>query len=212
MRPSRCRDGVGVGISAPNDPVMVFGSDAGVLLTFVTPDKTDDFERVVDRSRTVLEESDDPIRQQQRGNWRIFRSPDPGPAGSVLYVSFMEPVLKSANYGLADILAEELQEDEAEELISLLEGAFSQSQSVLNLESIIYLSDELPPSRPSPGKPTRRSDHTAGHRQTPSTAPTEKHTCSPAPIERRRITHLTRVPLSPRLGIKPCTAVGDPTL
>ena len=79
----------------------------------------------------MLEESDDPIRRQQVENWRIFRSPDPGPAGSVLYVSFMEPVLKGANYDMADILAEELPEDEAETLLSLLEGALSQSQSVL---------------------------------------------------------------------------------
>ena len=137
--------GGGVGVSAPNDPAMVFGSDAGVVLTFVLPDKTDDFERVLDRFRVVLEESDDPIRRQQSGNWRIFLSPDPGPAGSVLYVSFMEPVLKGANCDMADIMAEELPEDEAAELLSLLEGALSQSQSVLNLESIIHLSDELPP-------------------------------------------------------------------
>lgn len=137
--------GVGVGDGAPNDPVMVFGEDAGVVLTFVTPGKTDDFERVVDRFCAVLEESDDPIRQQQSGNWRIFRSPDPGPAGSVLYVSFVEPVLRGANYDMADIMAEELPEDEAEKLLVLLEGALSQSQSVLNLESIINLADELPP-------------------------------------------------------------------
>lgn len=137
--------GVRVGVSAPNDPAMVFGSDAGVVLTFVSPDKTDDFDRVLDRFRTVLEESGDPIRRQQSGNWRIFLSPDPGPAGSVLYVSFMEPVLKGANYDMADIMAEELPEDEAEELLALLEGALSQSQSVLNLESIIHLADELPP-------------------------------------------------------------------
>ena len=93
----------------------------------------------------MLEESDDPIRRQQVENWRIFRSPDPGPAGSVLYVSFMEPVLKGANYDMADILAEELPEDEAETLLSLLEGALSQSQSVLDLESLIQLGDELPP-------------------------------------------------------------------
>ena len=112
--------GVRVGVSAPNDPAMVFGSDAGVVLTFVSPDKTDDFDRVLDRFRTVLEESGDPIRRQQSGNWRIFLSPDPGPAGSVLYVSFMEPVLKGANYDMADIMAEELPEDEAEELLALL--------------------------------------------------------------------------------------------
>ena len=106
--------GVGVGVSAPNDPVMVFGADAGVVLTFVTPDKADDFERVLDRFRSVLEESDDPIRRQQGGDWRVFRSPDPGPAGAVMYVSFIEPVLKGANYNMADIMAEELPEDEAQ--------------------------------------------------------------------------------------------------
>ena len=134
--------GAGVGISAPNDPIMVFGSD---VLTFVTPDKTADFERVIDRFHAVLEESDDPIRRQQSANWRIFRSPDPGPGGAALYVSFMEPVLRGANYSMADIMAEELPEDEAEELVSLLEGALSQSQSVLSLESIIHLADALPP-------------------------------------------------------------------
>ena len=63
----------------------------------------------------------------------------------MLYVSFVEPVLRGANYDMADIMAEELPEDEAEKLLVLLEGALSQSQSVLNLESIINLADELPP-------------------------------------------------------------------
>ena len=137
--------GIGVGASAPNNPVIVFGSDAGVVLTFVTPDKVDDFEQVLDRFRMVLAESDDPIRRQQSGNWRLFRSPDPGPNGSVLYVSFVEPVLKGANYSIVDIMAEELPEDEAEELVALLEGALSQSQSTMDLESVINFSDELPP-------------------------------------------------------------------
>ena len=44
--------------------------------------------------------------------------------------------------GSTSILAEELPEDEAETLLSLLEGALSQSQSVLDLESLIQLGDE----------------------------------------------------------------------
>ena len=44
----------------------------------------------------------------------MFKSSDPGPEGSVLYVGFMEPVLRGANYNIANIMAEELPEDEAQ--------------------------------------------------------------------------------------------------
>ena len=60
----------------------------------------------------------------------------------MLYVGFMEPVLKGANYNIADILLDELPEDEAEEL---LEQSLSEPQSTLNFEGIIDLADEVPP-------------------------------------------------------------------
>ena len=144
--------GVGASVSAPSDPALVFGADAGVVLTFVLPDRAADFDRTLARFRTALEESDDPIRRQQAENWRIFKSPDPGPEGSVLYVGFMEPVLKGANYNIADIMLDELPEGEAEELIELLQSCLSEAQSTLNLEDVIDLGDELPPALAEDGE------------------------------------------------------------
>ena len=98
----------------------MFGADAGVVLTFVVPDKTDDFERVLNHLRQVLEQSEDPIRRQQAEHWRVFHSSDPGPNGSILYVSFMEPVLKGADYSIAHILEDELPVPLATDLVDTL--------------------------------------------------------------------------------------------
>ena len=121
------------------DPALVFGADAGVVLTFVVPDRSEDFERVLDHLRQVLEQSEDPIRRQQAEHWRVFHSSDPGPNGSVLYVSFMEPVLKGADYNIAHILEDELPEHAAEELVGAPTATPAQPQSTLNLDAILDL-------------------------------------------------------------------------
>ena len=88
--------GAGTSQSQVEDPELVFGTDAGVVLTFVKPDRTDDFERVLAYLEEALRQSENPIRRQQAENWVVYRSSDPGPDGAVFYVSFMEPVLKGA--------------------------------------------------------------------------------------------------------------------
>ena len=139
--------GVGTGgwLRALEDPPVVFGSDAGIVLTFVHPAKQQDFDLVLERFRQVLESSEDIIRRQQAENWRVFSSPDPGPNGSVMYIGFMEPVLKGANYRIADILAEELPEEEAAELLATLEDSMAQPQRPLSLEMVLDL-ENLPPA------------------------------------------------------------------
>ena len=122
-----------------DDPAVIFGADAGLVLTFVLPDKTDDFERVLGYFREVLEQSEDPIRRQQAEHWRIFRSPDPGPNGATLYVSFMKPVLRGADYNIGHILGDERPAPTATALIDTLRAALSQPQSTLNLDSILDL-------------------------------------------------------------------------
>ncbi len=104
--------GIGLGAGAREDPPLVFAAKTGVVLTFVLPDKVDEFERFLTEFRGVLAASEDPIRRQQAGNWRMFKSSDPGPNGSVTYVGFIKPVLRGANYNIANIMAEEMPEDE----------------------------------------------------------------------------------------------------
>ncbi len=106
--------GIGLGAGAREDPPLVFAAKTGIVLTFVLPDKVDEFERFFTEFRGVLVASENPIRRQQAGNRRMFKSSDPGPNGSVMYVGFIKPVLRGANYNIANIMAEELPEDEAQ--------------------------------------------------------------------------------------------------
>src|SRR6266851_4267899 len=87
-------------------PPRVFQTKTGVVLNFIKADKTDDFEDIVDKLKTALEKSSNPQRRQQAASWRVYKSPDAGPAGSVLYVYIVDPVVKGADYSVAMILAE----------------------------------------------------------------------------------------------------------
>ena len=64
---------------------------------------------------------------------------DPGPNGAALYVSFMKPVLRGADYNIVHILGDELPAPTATTLIDTLRAAPSQPQSTLNLDSILDL-------------------------------------------------------------------------
>ena len=132
--------------SQVEDPPVIFGTDAGVVMTFVHPDRTDDFERVLAYLEEALRQSENPIRRQQAEHWQIYRSSDPGPNGAVFYVSFMEPVLKGADYNIAHILDEELPAARADELVGELTATLTQRQSTLSLDSLMHLTD--PPVEP----------------------------------------------------------------
>ena len=128
--------GLGVGAGAREDPPLVFAAKTGVVLTFVLPDKVDEFERFLTEFRGVLAASEDPIRQQQAGTWRVFKSSDAGPNGSVVYVGLIRPVLRGANYNIATLMAEELPEDEEQSLMDRFRRTLAQPPSALNLEAV----------------------------------------------------------------------------
>ena len=70
----------------------VFASDAGMVLNFIKPDKTADFEAVMGKLKEALQKSDKPERKQQAASWKVFKSPDPAAGGNVLYVFVIDPV------------------------------------------------------------------------------------------------------------------------
>jgi hypothetical protein len=84
---------------------QVFASDAGMVLNFVKPDKTADFEAVVGKLKESLQKSDKPERKQQAASWKVFKSPDPA-GQNVLYVFSIDPSVKGADYTVTNILNE----------------------------------------------------------------------------------------------------------
>lgn len=112
-----------------------FGSDAGIMLKFVKPDRVGDFEAIVEKLKEGLARSSNPERRQQAQSWRVFRAADPATNGDVVYVFEIEPAVRGADYTVARILAEAFP-DEAQSLYRRYADASSSRQHVVDLKLI----------------------------------------------------------------------------
>lgn len=84
-----------------------FPTGAGLLLFYVRPERTADFEGVVKRMSEVLDKSANPVRRQQASGWRMFRSVE-APKDSVIYVFVLDPAVAGSDYDPVKVLSEEL--------------------------------------------------------------------------------------------------------
>jgi hypothetical protein len=119
--------------ATPAKSPYVFGGDAAMILNFIKADKTADFEMVVEKLKEGLAKSEKPERKQQAASWKFFKAAEPGPNGSVIYVSIMEPVVKGADYSVSNILAEAFPTEVQALYKSYSEAFGSPSQNMLNL-------------------------------------------------------------------------------
>ena len=113
----------------------MFASDAGMVLNFVKPDKTTDFEAVMAKLKEALQKSVKPERKQQAAGWKVFKSPDPAGA-NVLYVFIVDPSVKGADYSVANILAESFPPDQVNEIYKAYAGAYATGQNIVNLSIV----------------------------------------------------------------------------
>jgi pyruvate/2-oxoglutarate dehydrogenase complex dihydrolipoamide acyltransferase (E2) component len=113
----------------------VFASDAGMVLNFIKPDKTGDFEMVVAKLKEALQKSDKPERKQQAQSWKVFKSPEPAANGQVLYVFVIDPAVKGADYTVSTILAEAFPQD-VQTLYKMYAEAYAQGQNFVNLQLV----------------------------------------------------------------------------
>ena len=121
----------------PQAPAMAFKADAGMVFYQIKPDKTADFEQVMAKVKEALGKIDDPVRKQQAASWRIFKADEPM-GGNVLYVFFMDPAVKGADYDFVKMLAEGFKDDPktVQDLYAKLKGAFAGGGNLLNLRLI----------------------------------------------------------------------------
>jgi hypothetical protein len=109
-----------------------FGSDGGMVLNFIKPDKTADFEAVVAKLKEALQKSPKPERKQQAASWKVFKSPDPAAGGNVLYVFIIDPSVKGADYTVSTILAEAFPQ-EVQALYKQYADSYASGQNFVNL-------------------------------------------------------------------------------
>jgi len=115
----------------PVSNARLFAADAGMVLNFIKPDKTADFEAVMARLKEALQKSEKPERKQQAAGWKVFKSADPAGA-NVLYVFIIDPSVKGADYQVSNIIAEAFP-TEANELLKKYAEAYAQGMNILNL-------------------------------------------------------------------------------
>ena len=113
----------------------VFASDAGMVLNFIKPDKTADFEAVMGKLKEALQKSDHPERKQQAASWKVFKSPEPAGA-NVLYVFVIDPSVKDADYTVSNILAEAFPTAELNVIYKQYADSYAQGQNIINLNLI----------------------------------------------------------------------------
>ena len=110
----------------------MFGSDAGMVLNFIKADKTADFEMVIGKLKEALNKSAKPERKQQAASWKVFKAAEPGAAGSVLYVFFVDPSVKGADYTVSTILAEAFPAD-VQTIFKAYSESYASGQNFVNL-------------------------------------------------------------------------------
>ena len=90
----------------PTKPRFTLGGEAAIVTMLIKPDKTADFEFVLNKLKEALNKSEKPERKQQAAGWKIFKSSQAGPQGSVVYVMRIDPVIKDAEYDISMIISE----------------------------------------------------------------------------------------------------------
>jgi hypothetical protein len=109
-----------------------FAPDAGLVLNFIKPDKTADFEAVIAKVKEGLNKSTKPERNAQAKSWKVYKSPDQA-GGNVLYVFVIDPAVKDADYTISNILAESFPPAEVNELYKKYAESYGTGQQPVNL-------------------------------------------------------------------------------
>jgi hypothetical protein len=117
--------------AAPAPQARVFTGDAGIIFNVIKADKTADFEMVVGKLKEAMAKSENPVRKQQAAGWRVFKQMEPLPNGNILYVFFVDPTVKDADYTVSRILAEAFPV-EVQELFKVYSASFAGGVSMSN--------------------------------------------------------------------------------
>ena len=118
----------------------IFANDGGMVLNFIKPDKTADFETVVGKLKEALNKSEKPERKQQAASWKVFKSPDPAAGGNVLYVFVIDPSVKGADYTVSNDPRGSVPAAEVNDLYKKYAESYASGQNFVNLSLVSDLS------------------------------------------------------------------------
>jgi hypothetical protein len=89
----------------PAKPVLTLNGEAAIITLLIKPDKTADFEFVLNKLKEALNKSEKPERKQQAAGWKVFKSTQMA-QGNAVYLMRIDPVVKGQEYDISRLIAE----------------------------------------------------------------------------------------------------------
>jgi hypothetical protein len=120
----------------PDKPVFTLNGDAAIITMLIKPDKTADFELVLDKLKAALQHSDKPERRAQAAGWRVFKSAQMA-QGNAVYIMRIDPVVKGQEYDITRLIAEAFPV-EVQELFQKYKDAFA-GRAVTEMSPLISM-------------------------------------------------------------------------
>jgi hypothetical protein len=87
-------------------PKITFDNDVVLWAFAVNPDKTADYEKVLEKLKAALQKIERPEAKQQAAGWKVIKNSAPQGDGSILYVHVLNPVVKGADYSINNLVYE----------------------------------------------------------------------------------------------------------
>jgi hypothetical protein len=124
------------GAPEPHKPVLTLEGDAAMITVLIKPDKTADFELVLNKLKEALQRSEKPERKQQAAGWHVYRSSQPM-QGNVVYIMRIEPVVNGEEYDVTRLIAEVFPV-EVQEIFPKYRDAFA-GRAIVKLEPLLSM-------------------------------------------------------------------------
>jgi hypothetical protein len=121
----------------PAAPRFTLNGDAAIVTMLIKPDKTADFELVLNKLKEALAKSEKPERKQQAAGWKVFKSSQPGPQNTAVYIFRIDPVVKGAEYDIT-MLISEVFPVEVQEIFAKYKDAFA-GRAVTELSQFLVM-------------------------------------------------------------------------
>jgi hypothetical protein len=113
-----------------------FNLDGGLVFWTIKPDRTADFEYVVNKYKEALLASTDPAIKGLANGWKVYKVQEPAQGGNVFYLFLIDPAVKGGDYSSGAMLKllYAAYPAEAKDLYTKLTESAAGGRNVLNLQ------------------------------------------------------------------------------
>jgi hypothetical protein len=98
---------VGSAHAQPPAPTpYIFPGGAGLVLNFIKPDKTAEWEGILDKLKEALVASEKPERKAQAASWKVYKVSEQPVKDAVLYMWFLDGAPTDQEYSMVKLMTE----------------------------------------------------------------------------------------------------------